>query len=109
MRNSASTLLPAVTASSKADFRKAVKNERQVELAFEDHRYWDLLRWEDAETVLNRSVKGVVVTKNSLGGYQYTYKYVGTRVFEEKNYYLPFSRKEIANAGGTLTQNPFYN
>ena len=109
VRNSASTLLPAVTASSKADFRKAVKNERQVELAFEDHRYWDLLRWEDAETVLNRSVKGVVVTKNSLGGYQYTYKYVGTRVFEEKNYYLPFSRKEIANAGGTLTQNPFYN
>ena len=109
VRNSASSSLPAVTASSKADFRKAVKNERQVELAFEDHRYWDLLRWEDAENVLNRSVKGVVVSKNSLGGFQYTYKYVGTRVFDQKNYYLPFSRKEIANAGGTLTQNPFYN
>ena len=109
VRNSASTLLPLVDAGSKADFRKAVKAERQVELAFEDHRYWDLLRWEDAENVLNRSVKGVVVSKNSLGGFQYTYKYVGTRVFDRKNYYLPFSRKEIANAGGTLTQNPFYN
>ena len=109
VRNSASTLLPAITTSSKAEFRKAVKKERQVELAFEDHRYWDLLRWRDAETVLNRSIKGVVVRKNNLGGIQYSYQFVATRTFEEKNYYLPFSRKEISNSGGTLTQNPEYN
>ena len=109
VRRSASTLLPAVTASSKADFRAAVKQERRVELAFEDHRYWDLLRWKDAESVLNRSVKGVVVRRNNLGGYQYSYVTVGSRTFYERNYYLPFSRKEIANSRGTLTQNPEYN
>ena len=109
VRNSASTSLPAVTASSKVDFRKAVKAERRVELAFEDHRYWDLIRWKDAESVLNKPIKGIVVKKNNLGGYQYSTTVVGTRVFEEKQYYLPFTREEIANSNGALNQNPFYN
>ena len=109
VRNSASTSLPAVTAVSKQDFRKAVKNERRVELAFEDHRYWDLIRWLDAETVLNKPIKGVRVTRNSLGGYQYSNPTVGSRVFENRHYYMPFTRKEIANSNGTLVQNPEYN
>lgn len=109
VRQSASTSLPAITAASKADFRAAVKQERRVELAFEDHRYWDLLRWKDAMGVLNRSVKGVSVRRNELGGYQYSYPTVATRTFYERNYYFPFTRKEIANGAGTLTQNPEYN
>ena len=109
VRNSASTLLPPVTAASRDDFRQAVKQERRVELAFEDHRYWDLIRWKDAETVLNRSIKGVVVRKNHLGGFQYSYVTVATRTFEPRHYYLPFTRKEVANSAGTLTQNPEYN
>lgn len=109
VRNSASTALPAVTAVSKQDFRNAVKNERRVELAFEDHRYWDLIRWMDAKSVLNKSIKGVRVTKNALGGFQYSYPTVGYRVFEDRHYYLPFTRREIANSNGTLVQNPEYN
>ena len=109
VRSSASTLLPAVTASSKAAFRSAVKQERRVELAFEDHRYWDLVRWLDAESVLNGAIRGVVVRRNNLGGYQYNYATVSTRSFSERNYYMPFTRREIANSNGTLTQNPEYN
>ena len=109
VRNSASTLLPAVTATSREDFRNAVKQERRIELAFEDHRYWDLIRWKDAEVVLNRSIKGVQVRKNNLGGFQYTYPAVSSRTFYERNYYLPFTRKEIANSAGSITQNPDYN
>lgn len=109
VRNSASTKLAPVTETAKADFRKKVKAERRVELAFEDHRYWDLLRWLDAESVLNKSIKGVRVTKNSLGGYQYSFPTVGSRVFESRHYYMPFTRKEISNSKGTLQQNPEYN
>ena len=109
VRNSASTALPAVTAASKTDFRNAVKQERRVELAFEDHRYWDLLRWKDAMGVLNRSIKGVTVRKNSLGGFQYATRTVAFRTFYERNYYMPFTRKEVANSAGTLSQNPEYN
>lgn len=109
VRRSASTSLPNISVTSKEDFRAAVKRERQVELAFEDHRYWDLIRWKDAVEILNKPVRGVVVGKNPLGGYTYSYINVATRVFNSHNYYLPFTRKEITNSGGILTQNPGYN
>ena len=109
VRQSASTSLPAVTATSKTDFRNAVKQERRVELAFEDHRYWDLLRWKDAMTVLNKAIKGASVRKNELGGFQYSYPTVAYRTFYERNNYFPFTRKEISNGGGAITQNPEYN
>ena len=109
VRNSASTLLPAVTTSSKDEFRKAVKQERRVELAFEDHRYWDLVRWLDAEEVLNKPIKGAVVRRNNLGGYQYSFTNVENRVFHSHNYYLPFTRKEVTNSKGGITQNLGYN
>ena len=109
VRNGASTSLPAVTASTQEAFRDAVKHERQVELAFEDHRYWDLIRWLDAEEVLNKPVRGVVVQKNSIGGFAYNYQDVESRVFQKRHYYMPFTRQEVINSGGTLTQNPEYN
>ncbi|WP_345948650.1 RagB/SusD family nutrient uptake outer membrane protein [Mucilaginibacter sp. PAMB04274] len=47
------------------EMRNAIKLERRIELAFEEHRYWDLRRWKDAEMVLNRNVNGVSITLNS--------------------------------------------
>ena len=107
VRDRASLSLPAVDAGTVDSFRNAVKHERQVELAFEDHRYWDLLRWKDAMTVLNQPVKGVKVSRS---GENYTYKVVDVadRTFSARNYYLPLMRSEIENAAGTLEQNPGY-
>ena len=109
VRNSASTSLPAVTTTDVSEFRNAVKHECQVEFAFEDHRYWDLLRWKDAETVLNTPVQGVIVTKDAGGNFVYQLnENAGERVFQARNYHFPFSRAEIVNSGGTLTQNEGY-
>ena len=107
VRDRASTSLPQVTASSTDEFREVLKHERQVELAFEDHRYWDLLRWKDAEDVLNRPVQGVRISKVN-GVYSYTVVDVAERKFNEANYRLPFLRSEIENSKGTLVQNPGY-
>ena len=108
VRDRASIGLPAVTATGQVDFTKAIKRERMVEFAFEDHRYWDLLRWKDAEIVLNQPVKGVRVALSG-GLYTYTEKEVASRTFDaSKNYLLPFSRTEVANSKGSLTQNPNY-
>ena len=63
----------------------------------------------DAEEVLNKSVRGVVVQKNSIGGFAYNYQDVESRVFQKRHYYMPFTRQEVINSGGTLTQNPEYN
>ena len=107
VRDRASTKLPQVIASDKDSFREVVKHERRVELAFEDHRYWDLLRWKDAMDVLNKPVLGVEITRE---GQSWSYKVVevATRTFYEKNYYLPFLRSEIENSNNTLEQNPNY-
>lgn len=49
---------------TKAEMREVIKNERRIELAFEEHRFWDLRRWKDAERVLNKTVYGMKITKN---------------------------------------------
>jgi hypothetical protein len=107
VRNRASSNLPAVTVTTKEGFRAAVKHERRIELAFEDHRYWDLLRWKDAETVLNQPIKGVKITKTG-ATVAYQEVAVGERKFQSRNYYLPFLRAEIQNSKGTLVQNDGY-
>jgi hypothetical protein len=38
-------LLPDVTFTNQADVRRAIQHERRVELGFEFHRYFDLIRW----------------------------------------------------------------
>lgn len=108
VRDRASNNLANVTALSKDDFRTAVKHERRVELAFEGHRYWDLLRWKDAEFILNKSVMGVRVTKNTNGSFNYQEVQVADRVFTQAMYYFPFSQSEIVNSGHVLIQNPGY-
>ena len=109
VRDRASTLLPAVTTTSVDDFRTALKHERRIELAFEDHRYWDLLRWNDAQATLNQPLLGITVTKNTSGTFIYQQSTVANRVFRNPAmYYLPFPYTEIANSNGTLSQNPGY-
>lgn len=44
--------LPAVTGLDQTAMREAVRHERQVELGFEMHRFFDLVRWGVAEQLL---------------------------------------------------------
>lgn len=101
--------MPAVTVAGTDNFRIAVKHERRIELAFEDHRYWDLLRWKMAETVLNQPIKGVKVTKNPDATFNYTVVDVASRKFTApRMYFLPFPRAEVVRSNGLITQNPGY-
>lgn len=91
------------------EMRKYIKQERRLELAFEEHRFWDLRRWKDAETVLNQPVKGMRITKDDSGNYTYTVFDADARTFDTKMYWYPIPRKEILkyrNAGKTIIQNP---
>ena len=44
--------LPPTTAATQADLLLAIENENRVEFAFEDHRWYDLVRTGRAQTVL---------------------------------------------------------
>ena len=51
---------PAVTNTGQADLRKTVRLERRVELAKENLRYMDLIRWRLAEKALNSNNYGII-------------------------------------------------
>ena len=98
--------MPEVQTASAEEFRWKIKNERRVELAFEEHRHWDLRRWEDAVGVLNQPIRIAVIEKQDEESFSYTYQTGEERVFLEKMYLYPIPAEEINKAGGSLTQNP---
>ena len=116
VRKRASTSLLAVTTTDPIVFNNAVKHERQVELAFEDYRYWDLLRWKDAEIVLNQPVQGMKIKKTNTGTdaapvwvYSYQKVNVATRTFvAPTNYYYPLAYSDVVLSNNTLEQNTGY-
>lgn len=56
-------LAPLATGLSKADFAAAVAHERQVELAFEGHRWFDLVRTGKAIEVMNNHFGGSITVQ----------------------------------------------
>ena len=84
--------------------RAAIKAERRVELAFEDHRYWDLLRWNDGE-ILGQPIEGTKAISNGDGTFRYETFKVEDRVFSTKMYRYPIPYQEISKSGGIVTQN----
>ncbi|EHQ28128.1 RagB/SusD family nutrient uptake outer membrane protein [Mucilaginibacter paludis] len=107
VRSRTGVQMPLVTVADQASFRTAVKHERRIELAFEDYRYWDLLRWKDAATVLNQAIRGVAVGKDASGKFTYNSNVVvENRVFDAtKMYYYPLPQTEVSKSNGILIQN----
>ena len=94
---------------SGEDLLARIKNERRVELAFEEHRYFDVRRWLDAEVDLNKNATGVKIVKNDDG----TKIYTPGRIVEERSfnapamYWLPIPKSEI-DKNPNIQQNPGY-
>lgn len=92
-RNSAYTdqstvgLLPKVTTTDVVELRAAIKHERRVELALEPDRFYDLVRWGDAEKVLHAA---------------------GKTNYQHKHRFFPIPQDQIDQSDGVLVQNPDY-
>lgn len=76
--------LSDTSASGQSDIRNAIKHERRVEFAMEESRFYDLVRWGDATSVL--------------GGLGYL----------PKNALYPIPQDAIDQSGGIIVQNPNY-
>lgn len=96
--------LPATL--SQAEAREKIRNERRVELAFEEHRIWDVRRWMTAPSALGESLKGVNVQKQTDGSFKYTPVNLENRTFSDKMYLYPIPQGEVEVAG--LIQNPLW-
>lgn len=87
------------------EMRVRLKKERQVELAFEEHRFWDLRRWKDAEAELNKPAMGMKINLNQADStWQYEKFEVEGRTFNPRFYWYPIPRKEVLK--GYVKQNP---
>jgi len=91
---------------SGAALENKIRNERQVELCLEGHRYYDVRRWKIANITENKPLMGVIITKNGNGSKSYNYSQVQTRVFKPQHYLLPIPKSEMNRT--KLTQNPDY-
>ena len=87
-----------------ADFTKKIRNERMVELAFEDHRFWDIRRWMiGPQTVAIKRTK--IVKDPTSGVFKYTTFTTTDRIWDDKMYYYPIALTEIYK-NRNLLQNP---
>ena len=73
-----------------------------VELAFEDHRFWDIRRWKIGQQTT--SIFQMEITPAAVGGFDFEKKLLETRAFEDRMNLYPIPQAEL-NKNLNLTQN----
>ncbi|MNY20758.1 SusD family protein [compost metagenome] len=117
--------MPAITATDQNTLRTIYRQERRIEMAYEQQRFFDARRWLIANETIGRKVTIVKIDAtfkpgNSLANvykydesiYNYTYtpqefNTKENRVWKNQVYFLPLSRDEIRK-NPLLVQNPGY-
>ena len=81
-------------ASSKDKMTNLIRNERRIELCFENKRFWDLRRWQ---MPLNETVKGMKIDRDEeTGELTYTIIDVEERKYDSSyQYYGPIPKEEV--------------
>jgi starch-binding outer membrane protein, SusD/RagB family len=98
---------PVPTGLSQAEMRNVIRHERQVELAFEGHRIWDLRRWMQSPEIMNTPLRGVNITQTETSEFTYAVIDVEERVFQPKMYYYPIPQQEMLKMPA-WKQNPLW-
>lgn len=100
---------------SAAQLREEYRNERRIELALEEHRFFDARRWMIAPQVFGENAQGIDIRVKATDSrdrstyYDYTYQVIDIqeRAWDDKLYFMPIHRDEI-NRNSLLVQNPGY-
>ena len=100
LRNRADIQMPEFTEDGGEAWVKRYERERLVELAFENHRFWDVRRWKKG----GEYFKNVAVATLTDGGNTLT-RTIKARNWDEKYNLFPIPQSEIL-INSKLTQNP---
>ena len=74
--------------------RQLIRNERRIEMCFENKRFWDLRRWKVDLSQLNATTKGMNVTQEG-GVLKYNIIDVENRNYKDYMYYGPIPDGEV--------------
>lgn len=87
---------------------KKIQHERRVELAFEDHRFFDVRRWNIAMDTENKPARKITIVRDDKTKVKtYKIEVLQERKFLSQHYLLPIPRSEIQR-NSLLEQNPGY-
>lgn len=86
------------------EMRKIIQNERRIEMAFEEHRYWDIRRWRLAEDIFKEPLKGLTIL-GSNGAWNYHEMNIMSITFDNKRYFYPIPYSEVIK-NKNMVQNP---
>ena len=93
---------------NKEQFREKLRRERAVELAYEDHRFWDIRRWliADDEGVMKGAMYGLQLSAvtGAPGKVHYKPYVFENRLWSDRSYLHPIKQTEIDK--GYMLQNP---
>lgn len=89
---------------TQAKMREVIRNERRIEMAFEEQRYWDIRRWRIAEEIFKEPLKGLEI-KSSAGVTTFTEVDVLETTFDMKRYFYPIPYDEVVE-NENMVQNP---
>jgi hypothetical protein len=104
VRSRSDVAMPAIPTVD--NFETRLRRERMVELAFENHRFWDVRRWKiGAQTQNNISL--LTITKNSTDQLVYT-RIVKPRIWDDKMNLFPIPDTE-RRKNPNLNQNLGWN
>jgi starch-binding outer membrane protein, SusD/RagB family len=92
---------------SQAQLRNVIRNERRIEMAFEEQRFWDIRRWKIAENMNAKEIKGMTIVKTGT-----TFTYTPTTAAKlfftaPKHYVYPIPFNEITS-NSAMVQNVGY-
>lgn len=95
LRNRGGITPLAVDSLTKDEMRQAIRKERRIELAFEEHRFWDVRRWGEGEKYFNTPVHGMNIVKNDDGSFTYKKVEVENRYYNSRMDWYPIPYDEV--------------
>lgn len=96
---------------TRDEMRQIIRDERRIELSFEDHRFWDIRRWKIGATTYGRPLRAMKITNtgtatNFIFNYQ-EFDLTKPSVFiEPAMNLLPIPQSQINISKNKLIQNP---
>ena len=81
------------------------RNERKVELSFEEIHFFDVRRWMIAPEVVGSPVHKMHIVKNDDGSFMYNVEEMEDRAWRDAFYYMPIPGNEMQK-NKNLVQNP---
>ena len=85
---------------TQTEMQTLIRNERRIELAFEEHRFWDVRRWKIAPIVYNKTLTGVKVTNGTTPTFQTTE--VAKLSWNDRMYHMPIPFNEVSRNPGLI-------